>query len=188
VQSNGARIMPDSPTWTDTAHAWESGELERPTHGKLVKERRFGRHGDISPGNILWYDNDDQSRSTLRGTLKLSDFGEAELNSRFSRTRKEDVAATMTYRAPECDFPPKHIRQSYDMWSLGCVFLEFVTWMLGGGDALSAFASQRLSRDPFFPYEDNDIFFEAEKDPESSEIKPKVKETVIQVSVVINLA
>lgn len=185
VQSNGARILPDSPTWADTAHAWESGELERPTHGKLIHERRFGRHGDISPRNILWYDNEDQSESTLGGTLKLSDFGEAELNSTFSKTRKEDVAATMTYRAPECDFLPRKIRQSYDIWSLGCVFLELVTWMLGGADALEAFASQRLSRDPFPPHENNDIFFDSEKSPNSGEIKPKVKGKVIEVSAII---
>ncbi|KAL5435749.1 hypothetical protein PMIN07_007346 [Paraphaeosphaeria minitans] len=188
VQSNGARILPASPTWADNAHAWDSGELERPTHGKLIEEPRFGRHGDISPGNILWYDNDDKLDSALRGTLKLSDFGEAELNSAFSRTRKGDVAATMTYRAPECDFPPKHIRQSYDIWSLGCVFLEFVTWLLDGADALDAFAEQRLSRDPFPPHEKNDIFFDAEKNPEFDfeknpefgEIRPKVKGKVVQ--------
>ncbi|KAF1960285.1 hypothetical protein CC80DRAFT_466036 [Byssothecium circinans] len=173
VQSNGARIVPISPTFAQSeSDCW-------PESAARVQEEKYGRHGDISPGNILFYENNDDSGSTFDGVLKLSDFGEAELNSRFSRTKKENVATTLTYRPPECDFPPRHIRQSCDIWCLGCVFLEFTAWLIGGAELLEFFGRQRLSRDPF-SQEKTDIFFNAEEIPITRDLVPVLKASVTQ--------
>ncbi|KAF5504490.1 hypothetical protein CGCF413_v004464 [Colletotrichum fructicola] len=43
----------------------------------------YGRHGDIKPENILWFP--DSKVSCHKGTLKISDFGLSELNSRYKR-------------------------------------------------------------------------------------------------------
>jgi serine/threonine protein kinase len=155
---------------------------ERPA--RLVNEpysgdqvRRWGRHGDLKPENILWYrDAEDEN-----GILRVSDFGEAELNSRWSKTgRRSKVANTMTYRPPECDLQPKIIRQSYDIWCLGCVYMEFVTWMLGGVKLWKDFARLRLTWDVFQSAK-SDTFFEIVKNEDTDDVRVMVKEAVTKV-------
>jgi serine/threonine protein kinase len=149
--------------------------VNEPYSGGLV--RKWGRHGDLKPENILFFcDANDP-----HGTLKISDFGEAELNSRWSKTkRRSKVANTMTYRPPECDLQPKIIRQSYDIWCLGCVYMEFVTWMLGGVELWKHFAFERLKWD-IFQSSYTDTFFEIVKNDEG-DVRVMVKEAVTKVS------
>ena len=40
-----------------------------------VLEKQYGRHGDINPGNILWYRDPDIDEEGQGGTLKIADFG-----------------------------------------------------------------------------------------------------------------
>jgi serine/threonine protein kinase len=149
--------------------------VHEPFSDKTV--RQWGRHGDLKPENILLYcDSKDEY-----GTLKISDFGEAELNSRMSKSkRRSRLANTMTYRPPECDLQPKIIRQSYDIWCLGCVYMEFVTWMLGGLKLWKEFAKERLTWD-VFQSSKTDTFFEIVKNDED-EARVMVKEAVTKVS------
>lgn len=146
----------------------------------------YGRHGDINPCNILWYDDTEKPGGILRGTLKLADFGQAELNSRKSRTSLRDVANTLTYRPPECDQYEGHsnlpIRQTYDIWCLGCVLLEFVAWMLGGSELVDKFADRRSAKDPDpqHPYK-TDIFFQVTENFEGGHLEVTVKDAVIEV-------
>jgi serine/threonine protein kinase len=154
---------------------------ERPA--RLVNEpytdnrvRQWGRHGDLKPENILWFRHSEDEN----GILRVCDFGAAELNSRWSKSKRRDVANTMTYRPPECDLQPKIIRQSYDIWCLGCVYLEFVTWMLGGVKLWRDFAKQRLAWDVFQSTE-TDTFFEIVKTPDTGEARVMVKEVVTKV-------
>ncbi|OAL02957.1 hypothetical protein IQ06DRAFT_375626 [Phaeosphaeriaceae sp. SRC1lsM3a] len=130
-------------------------EKEDESHAK-----KYGRHGDITPGNILWFGDGSDDQEYLSGTLKLADFGQAELNSLLSKTQPKSVANTMTYRPPECDLQHKPIRQSYDIWCLGCVLLEFVAWMLGGKKLLHDFSRSRLSLDIFQHNKETDTFFQ----------------------------
>jgi serine/threonine protein kinase len=39
----------------------------------------------------------------------------------------------------------KLISRAYDIWSLGCIFLEFVTWILLGPEGLSEFDDARMA-------------------------------------------
>jgi len=143
--------------------------------GDLV--RQWGRHGDLKPENILWYRDPEEEK----GTLKISDFGAAELNSRWSKSKRpSEVANTMTYRPPECDLQPKIIRQSYDIWCLGCVYMEFVTWMLGGVKLWKEFAKERLTWD-IFQSSKTDTFFELVKEEDTDDVRVMVKETVTKV-------
>jgi serine/threonine protein kinase len=103
----------------------------------------FGRHGDVKPANILWFP--DRSSNRAFGTLKLTDFGTA----RFSGKEKavvEDrttVPNSRAYQSPECVLPDGNISSQCDVWSLGCVFLEFVCWYFGGRDLLLEFERDR---------------------------------------------
>ncbi|KAH8905747.1 hypothetical protein BR93DRAFT_928328 [Coniochaeta sp. PMI_546] len=112
------------------------------------------------------------------GTLKLADFGQAELNSEWSRSKhRKDLAHPITYRAPEFDIKPYITRASYDLWSLGCMYSEFVAWAIGGPDSVDSFAQSRKSDDKLMA-EVTDVFFEVIERPgeEEAELKPQVKE------------
>ncbi|WQF89421.1 Putative protein kinase [Colletotrichum destructivum] len=118
---------------------------------------QFGRHGDLKPENILWFPD----VKDKRGILKITDFGQAELHSKTSKTyRRSKGFDTLTYRSPECDTPPQLIRQSSDIWSLGCILLEFMTWMLGGAEYLDDFKRSRLLLDLHVNPIKTDIFWE----------------------------
>ncbi|KAJ4405325.1 hypothetical protein N0V91_005275 [Didymella pomorum] len=152
--------------------------------GKYVKQ--YGRHGDINPGNILWYDNGNGTPGALRGTLKIADFGQAELNSLKSRTRQRSVANTLTYRPPESDRGLDRtrpvIRQTYDIWCLACVYLEFLTWFLGGDQLLQRFVKIRLAPDFFQNNMSTDTFFQVTRDARGDTYQVVIKDKVTQVS------
>lgn len=149
--------------------------VQKPAGSRKV--RKYGRHGDIKPENILWY----KDRTDKLGILRLTDFGVSDLKSDMSKSNiQSNVACTLAYRAPESDIGVT--RQSADMWSLGCVYLEFITWLLGGQPLLTEFAKKRLSWDRFDRV-DTDTFFDSHYSAHQfgKTIKLKVKDSVISV-------
>ncbi|KAL9105840.1 MAG: hypothetical protein Q9227_009048 [Pyrenula ochraceoflavens] len=138
------------------------------------KKSLYGRHGDIKPANVLWFDGNDG------GTLKLTDFGLAEFTTRHSQSYmpKSRVANTPTYRPPECDLENGVIGPSYDIWTLGCLYLEFITWLLGGWYLLEKFRLDRTSFDRMRPGTLGDAFFEIVKGHNEENDIAVVKSTV----------
>lgn len=185
LESNDDREQPASPVWAPGRPRPTGERRPRPLHqphsGEIVQVEQYGRHGDINPGNILWYDDSHGDGKILAGTLKICDFGQAELNSLKSRTRQLSVANTMTYRPPECDLQPKIIRQSYDIWCLGCVYLEFVTWVLGGDRLLNKFGVKRKTRDIFLNNQLTDTFFQVVRNPDTNHPGVMIKPAVTKV-------
>jgi serine/threonine protein kinase len=104
-----------------------------------------GRHGDLKPKNILWFREYHDKDPSYQGVLKISDFGLTRFHGprSYSHINGEAVAVAGTYRAPEHDIR-KMISQSYDFWTLGCVFLEFVTWYLLGWEEVDKFSKSRM--------------------------------------------
>lgn len=73
-------------------------------------------HRDLKGGNLLMNN---------RGCLKIADFG---LARRFTReTRKSHNVVTFWYRAPELLLGVKDYNEKIDIWSVGCIFAEFLT-------------------------------------------------------------
>lgn len=99
-------------------------------------EQKFGRHGDIRPENILWFSGE--------SALKITDFGLGRFHGRDSRSGIDPrkVTHSPTYEPPECRLS-RPVSRVYDIWSLGCIFLEFVTWLLGGSKQIDAFSDAR---------------------------------------------
>ncbi len=124
----------------------------------------YGRHGDVKPENILWYkQNGDGPHPLASGELVLSDFGLTSLhhNETGSNVKNGGVQFTTTYAPPESVLPDKEISRSIDIWALGCVFLEFVTWIVGGPSHVDEFRAARTS--PFLKSFCNDNFWEVQE-------------------------
>lgn len=103
-----------------------------------------GRHGDLKPENILWFKSYDGTEEGKFGVLKISDFGLTRFHGTKSKSQLEKVALSPTYRPPEYDII-KMVSQRFDIWSLGCVLLEFVTWYLLGGEGVEVFSKERAN-------------------------------------------
>jgi serine/threonine protein kinase len=147
------------PSTLQTRHSRNQHSKEQKAKGPAGK--LFGRHGDIKPENILWF----QSRnSDQKGILKITDFGLTEFSHSHSNfyKPKSKMAMTPSYRAPEGDLEGG-AGPSSDIWSLGCIFLEFITWLVGGWGLLFEFYESRVDFDPMFFDTQTDIFFEIVK-------------------------
>ncbi|RSL49633.1 hypothetical protein CEP54_012338 [Fusarium duplospermum] len=97
------------------------------------------RHGDIKPENILLFEEGDYN-----GTLRIADVGLAKFHADATERREllKEITKTRTgttrYLSPEFVHEDQ-IPRVFDVWALGCVFLEFLIWTLHGYDRLSSF-------------------------------------------------
>lgn len=103
-------------------------------------------HADIKPENILCFDCPNPTESPV--TLKIADFGEANViertkNSQGMEVEGAKVMHTATYRPPEHN-PEEPVHLNYDVWCLGCFYLDFITWFLLGLTGLEDFDEDRL--------------------------------------------
>lgn len=106
-----------------------------------------GRHGDIKPQNILWFRNDQNAYN--QGILKITDFGVTAFHSAHTtKVIARWVQVTRTYAAPEIEVSDgdveAQVSRPFDIWSLGCVYLEFITWILLGNEGIDEFANYRM--------------------------------------------
>ncbi|KAH4943254.1 hypothetical protein HBI24_120690 [Parastagonospora nodorum] len=109
------------------------------------KRRTHGRHGDIKPENMLWFKAPGQDFPIGKlGKFMISDLGSTDFHSTASINVQVDAAGgyTQTYRSPEFDFE-KRITPESDIWSFGCVLLEFIVWYVLGWRGIQDFADQR---------------------------------------------
>lgn len=116
----------------------------------------YGRHGDIKPENILWFKNSNGEM------LVFADMGLTQVHKDSSRSNipGQGIPRTPGYRPPECDMAGRegYISRSFDIWTLGCVFLEFVVWILKGSEGISDFRNKRFT--PYIdPLSETNIFF-----------------------------
>lgn len=108
----------------------------------LQAREEFARHGDLKPENILWF----KTKNDEKGILVIGDLGITDVRGLHSRSNvpNENLHTTPSYRAPECDMLDGTISRAYDIWSLGCVFLEIISWILGGEKLRSDFSNERM--------------------------------------------
>lgn len=102
----------------------------------------YGIHSDIKPENILWFKN----HGSEHGTLVICDFGFTKFHDRASRSVAQPVGWSLSYRAPEIDTIGQ-ISRAYDVWTIGCLYLEFTTWYLAGLEGVGCFEIKRVRCD-----------------------------------------
>ncbi|KAI0544715.1 kinase-like protein [Xylaria curta] len=97
-------------------------------------------HADIKPRNILCFETREGGHQSF--TLKLADLGFSRKVNGNSTLEAEKVTHIKTYRPPEYDLGI--INLNYDVWCLGCVYLEFITWAVLGWSAIDTFGDIRM--------------------------------------------
>ena len=152
--------------------------IHDPKHLQNLGVRGYGRHGDIKPDNILWF----QSSKDPRGILVVSDMGLSSFNRDTSRSNipNTKIPKVPGYRPPECDIEGGTISRAYDIWTLGCLFLELLTWWLGGWELVEKFQEARKS--VYITGAINNIFFHLKKVKGRNEYVAQVKTQVTNVS------
>lgn len=99
------------------------------------------RHGDLKPENILVFTDPHSSTQVF----KIADMGLAKKH--IARTEKREhptstMYGTMRYEAPETITSKNSRSRLYDIWSMGCITLEAIIWMLYGNNTLLDFNKQ----------------------------------------------
>ncbi|CAG1978794.1 unnamed protein product [Fusarium graminearum] len=171
--AEGLSIIHEPPPDQNDDYAYEVAL--QPSHLQSQSSQSYGRHGDIKPENILWFRN---GPNTDIGVLEIADFGLTRFHNRRSRSNISPVGMgnSPTYRAPEFDMPDGLLSRSYDIWALGCVYLEFLTWYFMGWKGVTEFSTLREYKRNNL--EADDAYFELTGAPETGNICGKVKPEV----------
>lgn len=128
--------------------------LDQVHNPKSENSGQHFRHGDLKPENILWFK--DRHDSTSIGTLKIGDWGLTKQHNESTELRTIQTSTgfgTRRYEPPEEQttsgnnlivsddtgrFGRKRSRL-YDLWAMGCIWLEFLIWLMYGMDGLKRF-------------------------------------------------
>lgn len=112
--------------------------------------------------------------------MSIGDFGGGEF---FDASTNPDPLRqiTVAYRPPEYDTKLRPVSRSWDVWGLGCTYLEFVTWFLLGPSGLTEFAKRRTTRTATGKLSDE--YFETFIDgTQTGGVGATLKESVLAVS------
>ncbi|KAJ2995687.1 hypothetical protein NUW58_g1204 [Xylaria curta] len=130
---------------TPDVFLWALRQITGLTHALDSIHRAKTRHGDLKPSNILHFTDG----NTKLGTLKIADFGVSRTHKIETGLRKNPTitkASTFIYEAPEAHEPFKDLlsrSRRYDCWSMGCIILEFVIWLLYDFPAITSCMGER---------------------------------------------
>ncbi|ERF72333.1 hypothetical protein EPUS_06089 [Endocarpon pusillum Z07020] len=124
---------------------WELRQLRGLADGLRFIYNLGGWHHDLKGENILVFKEGDSGGPTL----KIADFGSAKIRARRSAPRDESSPTdhysqgTSAYEAPDYVIRGETSRP-YDVWTLGCIFLDFLVWTFGSFPSeLETFSKQR---------------------------------------------
>jgi serine/threonine protein kinase len=135
----------DYMLWVFTQLTGLARALECLHHRASTSEENY-RHGDLKPLNILCFKTKGGQEEKPR--LVITDVGLAKKHNMATKERQElavftySTAATVTHAAPELGIVRNAPRsRRYDIWSMGCILLEFTIWLLYGPQKLIEFSN-----------------------------------------------
>jgi serine/threonine protein kinase len=179
----------------DKMFGWFWQECQGLADGLFSIHERGVLHGDIKPENILCFPKDPSRNDTGTGAtnspvamyeLRLADFGiSTKGQGHDHKVERSWFAArqTKTQRPPEITLGTSSIGLEADIWSLGCVYLDFITWLLEGNESRQEFEEHRMKTgeisdaDPGRNAVQEDTFFRVAKvgrPKPKAELKPSV--------------
>jgi serine/threonine protein kinase len=172
LQIHGLSVRQDK---CESQEATQTEDLDRTQKIRSL----FGRHGDLKPENIVWFP--DLRSVGGHGTLKITDFGIARFSTEnmWDTWKTGGVPNSPSYRSPECELDGK-LTTACDVWALGCVYLQFITWYFGGYKLVKHFGERRLEQDDRYKMP-TDTFFVIKK--QSGVRWATIKTSVVEVSV-----
>ncbi|KAF5533072.1 serine threonine kinase [Fusarium napiforme] len=108
---------------------------------------KYGRHSDIKPQNLLWFSD---FQGDKKDHLVIADLGLTQFNTSQSKSHVSWAGVkgyTQTYKAPESE-GSDGVGARYDIWSLGCVFLEHASvFLMRDNSCVRTFSDNRLEED-----------------------------------------
>ncbi|KAM7218287.1 hypothetical protein V8F06_006350 [Rhypophila decipiens] len=176
--SLGSLSRPQTVQWAIEQMTGLAGALDK-LHNPGINGLNC-RHGDLKPANVVIATNLKDDAYDL-GRLQITDMGLAKVNDHRTHMRQTSGTHSITerYQSPEFRFrisPDTPTSRSFDVWSMGCIMLEFIVWLLYGGNQLDRFNGSFPST--FFD-EDGNHSDQVELDPSVIEWISHMKETAI---------
>lgn len=148
--------------------------------GDGTEDKNCGRHGDIKCANVLWFKQEPGAHG--HGVLKIADFGLSRFHSQqTTKVPAQGVAVSLTFKAPELETMDE-ISRPFDIWSLGCLYLDFITWLVQGWDGVDAFSLKRVGEKDSLPYLGQDKFYNLWRPGGPGSPSATVKQAVKEVS------
>jgi serine/threonine protein kinase len=121
---------------------WSLRQIAGLAHALVdLHDRLNCRHGDLKPANILCFNEKGVD------VLKIADVGVSRIHSLATGLREGVTItsrSTEVYQGPEFKSQTPRSRR-YDCWSMGCIILEFIVWLLYDFQALQSFLHARNS-------------------------------------------
>ncbi len=124
---------------------------------EIEREKRpagTGYHHDIKPQNLLLLAPEPETNAF--GVIQIADFGIGKFHSINSGTGTQTHRGTPTYAAPESKVFEEvnspdgsgvtkklNLSRPYDVWSLGCVLMEVIVWLVFGTAGWEQFNATR---------------------------------------------
>ncbi|KAI4251294.1 MAG: hypothetical protein LQ352_004941 [Teloschistes flavicans] len=125
--------------------------------------RKSAYHHDLRPENILYF----RMHSYDDGEFWIADFGSGKVHTyRTGSGNTKSPNGHPTYEPPEFAKEMKTSRP-YDIWSMGCVFLELLVWAVFGHQSVQTFHDARGGRrfpDSQTEFTDDDAFWQMDQD------------------------
>lgn len=113
-------------------HEIHNCDISFDADGRKIDFSQIGYHRDLKPKNIL----------KLGNVFMISDFGLARFKENISISKTKWALGISTYMAPECR-PQADVGRLVDIWSLGCIFSEVVTFALLGKEGIDQYSRRR---------------------------------------------
>ncbi|CAH0058676.1 unnamed protein product [Clonostachys solani] len=112
------------------------------------------RHGDLKPENILCFPDSSQP-GAIPVRLVITDVGLSKAHEKSTSERKEQLREATTTTVSTTRYQPPELKMQrtedhvlprcFDVWSAGCIFMEFLVWMLYGKKELLTFTRKTES-------------------------------------------
>jgi len=151
---SGARCTADHNVWKQLLGLAEGLYKVQHFHEAQISRMDsmlFGYHFDLKPTNILVEQGE---------RLIITDFGQSYFKQAIDSvdSRVSGMGGTEAYAPPEFNDKSLGLNRRYDIWSLGCIFLEVLSFVLAGTNGLLELDRSRITRDLSLRHIDNKFY------------------------------